>query len=186
MSWLSILLLYKLGDAFSTAMLRPFLVDAGLEMSAIGWLLGTAGFGAGLLGALVGGWGVNTLGRKRALLIYGVIQAIAVTLYTIPALGIGGLPLLAVVTSIEHFSGGMATVALFTLMMDQCRPQTEGSDYTIQASAVVIATGIAASLSGFSAAALGYAGHFIVSGALCCMALLFIVRVFREGTLHNE
>ncbi len=186
MSWLFVLLLYKLGEAFATAMLRPFLVDAGLDMSAIGWLLGTAGFTAGLLGALVGGWGVNVLGRRRALLFYGAIQAVAVTLYVVPALGIGGLPMLIATTSLEHFAGGMATVALFTLMMDACRPQTEGSDYTIQASVVVIATGIAASLSGLSAAALGYVGHFVLSGALCCLALLLIMRVPQKGVIDEH
>ncbi|MCP4447861.1 MAG: MFS transporter [Myxococcales bacterium] len=176
-SWLLILFLYKIGDAFATAMLRPFLVDAGMEMDAIGWLLGTAGFTAGLLGALAGGWGVNRLGRMRALIVYGVIQALAVTAYVLPAINIGGLPLLVAVTTVEHFAGGMATVALFTLMMDACRPNTEGSDYTVQASIVVIATGIAAALSGISAAAFGYAGHFVFAGVLCFSALALIVRV---------
>lgn len=86
------------------------------------------------------------------------------------------------VTTIEHFAGGMATVALFTVMMDTCRPNTEDSDYTVQASIVVIATGIAAALSGISAAAFGYAGHFVFAGVLCCLALAIIVKVqIRRG-----
>ncbi len=44
----------------------------------------------------------------------------------------------AVLTVLEHFAGGMATVALFTCMMKHCRPGHEGSDYTVQASIVVI------------------------------------------------
>ena len=49
----------------------------------------------------------------------------------------------------------MATAALFTCMMDWCRPGHSGSDYTVQASTVVIASGIAASLSGVTAHHLG-------------------------------
>ena len=49
---------------------------------------------------------------------------------------------------VEHFASGMATAALFTAMMDWSRPSASGTDYTVQASAVVIATGIASTLSG--------------------------------------
>ncbi len=176
-SWLLILFLYKAGDAFATGMLRPFLVDAGMDMDAIGWLLGTAGFTAGLLGALVGGLGIRRLGRHRALIAFGVFQAFTVTAYALPSLGVGGLPLLATVTTAEHFAGGMATVALFTMMMDACRAHTEGSDYTVQASIVVIATGFASGLSGISASITGYAGHFLLAGGLCFATLLLIARI---------
>lgn len=162
-------------------MLRPFLVDAGMEMASIGWLLGTAGFTAGLLGALAGGFGVTRLGRKRALITYGIFQALTVTAYALPSLGVGGVPLLAAVTTIEHFAGGMATVALFTMMMDACRPTTEGSDYTVQASIVVIATGIASALSGVSASLIGYTGHFLLAGVLCCTALVVIGKTHFVG-----
>ena len=60
----------------------------------------------------------------------------------------------------------MATAALFTCMMDWTEPATAATDYTIQASAVVIATGAAASLSGFSAQYLGYSTHFLLASGL--------------------
>lgn len=64
MVWLLTLILYKGGDALATGMLRPFLADIGLNLKDIGLLLGTAGFAAGLVGALVGGGCVQWLGRK--------------------------------------------------------------------------------------------------------------------------
>src|SRR5204863_16717 len=51
---LVLLSLYKSGDAFASAMLRPFLADLGLGLSDIGILLGTVGFPAGLFGAPTG------------------------------------------------------------------------------------------------------------------------------------
>jgi predicted MFS family arabinose efflux permease len=63
----------------------------------------------------------------------------------------------------------MATVALFTEMMSHCRVGAEGGDYTLQASVVVVCTGLAAALSGFSAARLGYPLHFLL-GALAALA----------------
>ena len=62
------------------------------------------------------------------------------------------------------------------MMMDVCRRGTEGSDYTVQASIVVIATGIASAVSGVSAALVGYTGHFVLSGLLCCAGLAIVWR----------
>jgi MFS transporter, PAT family, beta-lactamase induction signal transducer AmpG len=60
-------------------------------------------------------------------------------------------------------------------MMDACRPELEATDYTLQASAVVIANGVAATLSGFSAEAMGYAAHFATRGLLCAAGVLYVL-----------
>jgi PAT family beta-lactamase induction signal transducer AmpG len=175
---LGLLVAYKAGDAFATGMLRPFLADAGYTLSDIGWLLGTVGFVAGLLGALAGGALVNRLGRKRALLVFGAAQAMTVLGYAYLAAGqLSRGPLYAVCAA-EHFAGGMATAALFTCMMDWCSREAAATDYTVQASAVVIATGAAGALSGFSAQHLGFAGHFALAAALCLGSLVVVQRWF--------
>lgn len=175
---LSLLIAYKTGDAFATGMLRPFLVDRGLSLAEVGWLLGTVGFVAGLLGALAGGALVNALGRKRALLGFGLLQAATVAGYAVLALGQLDDVALYWLCGAEHFAGGMATAALFTCMMDWSSEQASGSDYTVQASAVVIASGAASALSGFSAQVLGYFGHFCLAGVLALGALLVVQRCF--------
>jgi hypothetical protein len=48
-----LIVIYKAGEAFAGGMLRPFLVDAHLTITDVGWLLGTVGFVAGMLGAIV-------------------------------------------------------------------------------------------------------------------------------------
>jgi PAT family beta-lactamase induction signal transducer AmpG len=175
---LLLVVFYKTGDAFATAMLRPFLADAGLGLAEIGWLLGTVGFVAGLLGALAGGALVNRLGRKSALIAFGLLQAFTVAGFAYMALGKSGPAALRVLCAAEHFAGGMATAALFTCMMDWCSPQASATDYTIQASAVVIATGAASALAGFSAQALGYVGHFGLAAALALGAVVAVARLF--------
>lgn len=162
---------YKAGDAFATGMLRPFLADAGLSLADIGWLLGTVGFLAGLVGALCGGALVNRLGRRRALVAFGLLQAMTVAGYAYLAIGKPSHVELYALCAAEHLAGGMATAALFTCMMDWCSRETSATDYTVQASAVVIATGLASALAGFSAQALGYFGHFCVATALALAAL---------------
>lgn len=169
-AWLGLLAAYKLGDAFGTGMLRPFLRDLGLDLPTIGWLLGGVGFTAGLLGALLGGALVNRLGRRRALVAFALLQAAGVACYLLAALSPPSRPTLAALCAFEHLTGGMATAALFTWMMDACREEAAATDYTVQACTVVIATGVASALSGFSAQALGYPAHFALSTGLALAA----------------
>jgi len=163
---LVLLVVYKAGDAFATGMVRPFLVDAGLGIADVGWLLGTVGFSAGLAGALGGGALVNRLGRRRALLAFGALQAAAVAGYAALAAAKPSAAQLYFTIAAEHLVGGMATAALFTCMMDWCSREASATDYTVQASAVVIASGAASAAAGWSAQALGYFGHFCLAAVL--------------------
>lgn len=167
------LLVYKAGEAAGTGMLRPFMVDRGYELADVGFILGTVGFVAGLLGALFGG---AVAGRRRRLALYmfAVTQAIAVAAYGVVALLPPSRELITGVVALEHFTSGTATVSLFTAMMDRCRPEAASTDYTVQASAVVIATAGMSALSGFGAAHLGYAGNFFASAALAVLALVVV------------
>ena len=63
-------------------------------------------------------------------------------------------------------------------MMDWSSEQTGGTDYTVQASAVVIATGAASALAGFSAQAFGYTGHFCLATLLALGALAVVQLCF--------
>ncbi|MDY7230425.1 MFS transporter [Hyalangium rubrum] len=182
--WLVLLLLYKAGEALATGMLRTFLADAKLSLTDIGWMLGGVGFTAGLAGALVGGALVNRLGRRRALILFGALQTGAVLLYALATKG-ASLPVLALVCGVEHLASGMATAALFTVMMEECRPEHAGADYTVQASVVVIATGLSAAVSGFSAEAIGYSGHFLLAAALSAVGTAYVLFTFHPTRAHS-
>ncbi len=175
---LAIVIVYKAGDAFAMSMVRPFLVDLGLSMADIGWLLGTVGFAAGLFGALAGGALVNRVGRRRSLVLFGALQAVAVFAYALLAVVPRSTLALYAVSALEHFAGGMATAALFTCMMDWCAPETAATDYTVQASAQVIATGVAASVAGFDAHAIGYFGHFTLAAGIAAVSALAAGRLY--------
>jgi len=170
--WLMMIFLFKFGDAFGTQMIRPMLVDQGFSLDELGLILGTVGFAAGLAGALLGGWLVQQLGRQTALLGFLLLEALALLSY----LAIDGKALYPVYQAVvlEHLAGGMATAALFTVMMDRCREHCAAADYALQSCVVVIAGLIAGAWSGLSASLLGYNAHFVLAALLCMMAMVVV------------
>jgi MFS transporter, PAT family, beta-lactamase induction signal transducer AmpG len=183
--WLGILCVFKAGDYLAGSVTRPWMVDLGLKIEDIGFYLGIGGFSAGLIGAVVGGLLVGRMGRLRALLIFGALQVLSLGGFTLIAYtSWSGWPLL-VVCLFEHLAGGMATVALFTCMMDACRPGCGSTDYTIQASLVVFATGLAGSLGGFLADYVGYARHFELAVVLGVLGLVWTALWSRGRSLED-
>lgn len=174
--WLVVLMTYKTGEWFATGMLRPLLRDAGQSLDDIALMLGFVGFGAAAIGALVGGAATTRLGRRKALVVFGALQALAIGSFALAAIA-PSTAMFYAVTLAEHLTSAMATAALFTAMMDFSRPSDAGTDYTVQASLVVIATGLAAALSGVSAGALGYPAHFVLAAAISILAIVIVARI---------
>lgn len=172
--WLGVVALYKTGEAAGTAMVRPWLADLGFTLEQVGWLLGTGGFLVSLLGALTGGALVNRLGRRSALVTFGVLQSVAVLAYVAVAAADGRGIAAAVLA--EHFLSGMATAALFTAMMDACRRGVGATDYTLQACIVVVAQGVGQIAAGFVAGGHGYGVAAAVGGALSLLGALTMAR----------
>ena len=177
LSWFGLLFLYKLGDSFGTSMVRPMFVDQGFSLGQIGAMVGVYGSAAGLAGAVAGGVIVSRWRSRAALLTFAGLQVVAMSLYAAVALAGPEYAVAAVV--VEHLCSGMATVALFTAMMSACRPGHAGADYTVQASVVVIAQGLAGLLSGWSAHRLGYAPHMLVATGLCAGACGYLLTMRR-------
>lgn len=174
-NWLVLLVVYKTGEALASGMLRPFLVDTGMSLADIGALLGTLGFTLGLVGAVAGGALVQRMGRKASLVVFGALQSLAILSLAVVA-SRGVAIEIASVCAFEHLTSGMATAALFTAMMDASRPERSATDYTLQACAVVIATGGAAAASGALAKQVGYPTHFAIAAVVSFAGALFALR----------
>lgn len=179
--WAAILFVYKFGHASATGMLRPWLVDLGYSMTDIAWILGTAGFVAGFLGAMTGGGLAArfTQRRPRILLWLGILQCLAVISYLWPLYSEHSTLKVVVTAAFDHFTSGMATAMLFTVMMDACSKERAAADYTLQACLVVVAQQAATTFSGFSAGRLGYATHFSLSAGFAIGAMALTAALLR-------
>jgi MFS family permease len=170
-----IIFLYRFGDQMVVTLHGPFLIDQGMDKEGIALMKGTVGSATSLFGALLGGWLAYSAGRRTALFVSGIAQAASYTLYIAAALGMGGISLLWVATIFEGVIGTMATVALFTLMMDASDPEHAGTDYTLFASLVVVMNPIG-NISGAAIAdAVGYARAFTLGSLLAFLGTLLVV-----------
>jgi MFS transporter, PAT family, beta-lactamase induction signal transducer AmpG len=179
--WIGILLLYRSGEATAQTMVNPMLVDLGFSLGEIGLMLGLAGSLAAFAGAMVGGWSIARIGRKPALVLFGIIQAFALCGYALPGLGLASAATVYAVAAVAAFCGGMATAALYTNMMDRCDAPTAATDFTLQQSLCAIGPLLGSGLSGFSASLLGYPLHFVMCGAIAAAAAVITLRWMTAG-----
>ena len=178
--WLLMLVFYSSGSMMATTMFRPLLVDIGLSLPEIGWLLGVVSYSAGILGAIVAGLLIAPLGRKRSLILFGLLRAIAISTYLLPAFGVTNLPVLYLVAISVQISISMATTPLYTVMMDKSNLETSGTDYTMQNSIVHLGGIVAAAMSGVIVRMVGYRGVFATSIVVSIIGVVLIAKMFDD------
>jgi MFS family permease len=175
-TFIVLILCYRYGDQLVTTLLGPFLTDAGYDLESIAVLKGGVGNATSLAGAALGGWLAFSAGRRTAVLGSGVAQAACFLLYILAGFDVGGVGMLYVATICEGVIGTMATVALFTLMMDASDPEHAGTDYTLYASVVVLVSTLGGVSAGAIADAFGYVAAFISGAVLSLVGCLVVVR----------
>lgn len=172
---------YKFGDSMVAGVVGPYMKDRALGTAEIALIKGAIGSGVGLAGAAAGGWVAYRFGRRSAIIACGLLQAASLLLYVASAWTEDARALLYAASTAEHLLGGMATVALFTLMMDASDPAHAGTDYTLLACALVVAQG-AAQFSGAALAdAAGYGPMFVLGFVLALAGVAALARGLDRG-----
>ena len=185
-SWLIVLVVYTLGTRMASFMFQPLLVDRGFSLADIGLLTGVVGFSGSMIGAPIAGWLVTSLNRKRSLILIGILQAVAIAFYLLPALNIINQPVLYLACISVQMSLAMAYTTEYTVMMDNSNPETAGMDFTLQASFLSLSSIISGAIAGLIAEALGYISLFVISSAIALFSVLFIIKTFELKPLTQE
>lgn len=173
------LFLYYSGLIGTLAMLRPFLVDKGYDMAAIGQM-SMAGTAAGAAASFAGGIIMRRLGQYRTRILFSCLVLLA----TLWFLGLSYVPLTTPLLYGGIFllwgSYGMATIVVYTTAMDCVRPGREGTDFTIQTVITHLSGMLMAILSGKIADHTGYHGLFFFETSIAMISLLYIFIMFRN------
>lgn len=170
-AWLGVLLVFKVADGLSSAMVKPMMVDMGYRLSEIGLLASVVGSASSLLGAGLGALLMRKLSRFQALIGFNALQAICTGTYAYAAWdftqhGQPNIWLVFGANAVEHVAASMALVAILTAAMDYARPERAGSDFTFQVCMMTLFGGTGSLLSGVFAESLGYQSHFLLSAGV--------------------
>lgn len=172
---------YKLGDAFAGAINQTFLLrGVGLSLSEVGVMAKSLGFLGTIFGTTLGAVGVVKWGWFRALLIFGVVQAVSNLLY-MPLIWIGAHYVVAgFALFIENLCGGMGTAAFSGLLMGLCNARFTAFQFTLLSCLSAVGRVLVGPLAGVVAYEYGWILYFIASLVLSLPGLLLLI-VLKSG-----
>lgn len=172
-SILTLIVLYKLGDAFAGALSTTFLLrGAGFSVSEVGTINKIFGLAATIVGALIGGGLMDRLGLYRSLMLFGLLQAVSNLGYWYLAISDQNLIWMGAVVALENLCGGMGTAAFVALLMALCNQQFSATQFALlSALSAVGRTYLAGPLTPPLVESLGWPIFFLVTVLLALPGL---------------
>ncbi len=174
--FLAFIVLYKIGDNMAQAMTMPFYLSLGFSTSEVGSIAKFFGFGATIVGGLLGGLWIIRLGINRALWIFGILQGLSAAAFAVLVWTGHDLLWLAAVIAFENVSGGMGTAAYMAFMASLTNKRFTATQYALLTSLMGVPRVLAAAPTGFMAEQMGWAAFFISCGLMAIPGLLLLQR----------
>lgn len=157
------ILLFKVGEAMLVSMANPFWIDSGFTPGEIGFVVGTLGTLASIVGAISGGTLTARWGIMKALWILGVVQATASLGYTFASLPLAPRYSIYLAALLESLAIGLATAAFLSFLMKLCDKRFSATHYAFLSILFGLGRSLAGVLGGYSAPALGYPIFFLIT-----------------------
>lgn len=157
--------------------LKPLLLDSGMPMQEVAWVVGVAGGVTGVIFSLIGGRLIGVLGTARAILLYLLAALLSLILLTVSVWLQLGQPWLIASALCLAASMGAVSALMFGLTLFFSRRQRTASDYGLQSSLFVITRLAAPVAAGLLLDRLGQAGMLACLSASLLLALLLAWRV---------
>jgi PAT family beta-lactamase induction signal transducer AmpG len=177
---LLLIVLYKLGDAFAGSLTTAFLIrGAGFSPTEVGAINKVLGLVATIVGAIAGGAWMAYLGLYRALLWFGLLQAVTNLGFMLLALAGKSYALLVLVVAAENLSGGMGTAAFVALLMSLCDRRFSATQYALLSALAAIGRVYVGPAAGFMVATVGWAPFFLLTFVIALPGL-FVLWWLRE------
>ncbi|SIQ72022.1 MFS transporter, PAT family, beta-lactamase induction signal transducer AmpG [Rhizobium sp. RU20A] len=180
---LVVALVYRASEGLMKAMEGPYLVDAGLPLSWIGYLSGVSAATAGIGGSLIAALCLRRIGEGATLGLLGALRTLCFFLFFLHAAGAltGTIPLLGA-AGFQTLIRYMEIVALYSLFMGVASGRQPGTDFTILACAQLVVYLVGSMLAGVLADALGYPALFALSTAISAVAVVYTTRRLARRT----
>ncbi|AIA70104.1 beta-lactamase induction signal transducer [Pectobacterium atrosepticum SCRI1043] len=190
-AWLILLLivLYKLGDAFAVSLTTTFLIrGVGFNAGDVGLVNKTLGLFATIVGAIYGGLLMQRLSLFRALMLFGLLQAVSNAGYWLLAITDKNLFTMASAVFLENLCGGMGTAAFVALLMTLCNKSFSATQFALLSALAAVGRVYVGPIAGWFVESYGWAWFYLFSifAALPGLAILMICRETLEFTQKTD
>jgi len=172
------IVLYKLGDAFAGSLSTAFLIrGAGFTPAEVGAVNKGVGLVATLVGGLLGGWMLSKTGLWKALLLFGVLQALTNLGFWWLASIQPGLPEMTAVVLMENLAGGMGTAAFVALLMGLCDMRFTATQFALLSGLASVGRVWVGPVAGIAATDYGWPSFFLGSFAAALPGLWMLTQL---------
>ena len=183
LSLLALVMLYKFGDALAGTLTTAFLIrGVGFTPTDVGVVNKFLGLGALLLGALAGGVLLARMSLYRALMLFGVLQAISNLSFAWLAWAGKSYPLLVFAVGFENLASGMGTAAFVAFAMALCNASFSATQYALLSALASLGRVLFGPVTGALVAWIGWADFFVITFAAALPGLWLVWRMRREIT----
>lgn len=177
---LAFIILFKLCDAIPGSVATPFYKAMGFSNDEIAGISKVFGFGATLVGLVLGGVVAVRLGLLRALFLTGVLQAASNLMYVWQtAMGHDRLALIATI-AVENVTGSMAAAVFVAYLSRLCNLNYSATQYALLSALAAFGTNFFAGFSGFLVKTMGWAPFFVFTTFTAVPGLLLLVWMMRR------
>jgi MFS transporter, PAT family, beta-lactamase induction signal transducer AmpG len=172
-------LIFKLDIAALEPMMRPFWVDRGLSLEAIGAVVASGRLVATIAGAAAGGVFTTRYGIFAGLWVLGLVQALSALVYWATAAFASSNSAVVLAAYFESFAAGLGTAAYLAFLMSICEKRYAATQFAVLSALLAVTRWIAGEFSGGLADQLGYANYFLLTFILGLPAFALIPRLRR-------
>ena len=177
---LAFIVIYRLADAFIGGMTNPFLLEIGFKKEEIASIVKIFGTIATLVGTFAGGSMTARFGALRVLFLAGLLHGATNLCYVWQAhVGADGT-VLAVSTTLENFTGGIAAAAFVAYLSNLCNVHYTATQYALLSSLAALGRAWFSTPAGYVAKHLGWSWFFSISALLALPGLLLILILSRR------
>jgi PAT family beta-lactamase induction signal transducer AmpG len=173
---LAVVVLYKLGDAFAGNLTTTFLLRGPqFSLTEVGGINKGFGLAATIAGALAGGALMAKMRLYRALLAFGVLQALTNLGFMALAAAGKSYPLMVTVIGLENLCGGMGTAAYVALLMALCDRRYSATQYALLSALSAVGRVYVGPVAGYLVAWLGWQPFFFFTFLIALPGLALLV-----------
>lgn len=181
---------YKLGEAFtatSSGIVMPFLIQ-GLRFSleTIGYINKILGVAALLAGGIAAGILLIRWSLYRALLWFGLLQALTNLLFALLAITGKNIVIFAIAVVSDNFAAGMGSTALVALFMHLVNRQYTATQFSILVALSMVPRVFSGPLAALLQIYLGWTGLYELSFFLALGFIPFLMRLKNDIQVSSE